>query len=292
MLLSNISYGSVINPTRFLRRWSDCHCWNVSRRLLLSEEMTVTLPMQIKLVFTDLPWVCIFIPLWSSNTAWRVPDRSLDKKRLKYALALHRAQPESVTHGKDPLLVPLYNDTVQYTLPLLVPFPFEWSIENEPTKDSTVNSVLKLRLLNVECQEKKRSVLGFNFWRCDRRPVRHIGDIKKNIRVVCGTLKHFVNFHMAEFSQTKPMRQEILFWAKANRAPDAMSVKPGTVELELPVRTHLQTPSASHLLPFHSKQVFLISMKENRLLSSILTRALYILFSYFISIRTVHIEMC
>lgn len=44
-----------------------------------------------------------------------------------------------------------------------------------------MNSVLKLRLLNVECQEKKRSVLGFNFWRWDRRPVRHIGDIKKTL---------------------------------------------------------------------------------------------------------------
>lgn len=79
MQLSNISNSSVINPTRFLRHWGDCHCRNVSWGLFLSEEMTANLPMQIKLVFTDLPWVFIFIPLWSSNTTWRVPDRSLDK---------------------------------------------------------------------------------------------------------------------------------------------------------------------------------------------------------------------
>lgn len=71
-----------LNLTTFVTNWSDCYCWNVSWRLFLSEEMTVSFPMQIKLVFTDLPWVCIFIQLWSSNTAWWVPDRSPDTKGL------------------------------------------------------------------------------------------------------------------------------------------------------------------------------------------------------------------
>lgn len=71
-----------LNLTTFVTNWSDCYCWNVSWRLFLSEEMTVTFPMQIKLVFTDLPWVCIFIQLRSSNTAWWVPDRSPDTKDL------------------------------------------------------------------------------------------------------------------------------------------------------------------------------------------------------------------
>lgn len=81
MQLSNIANSSGLNVTRFLRCGGDCHCWNVSWRLFLSEKMTATLPMQIKLVFTDLPWVCIFIQLWSSNTAW-VPDRSPNRKGL------------------------------------------------------------------------------------------------------------------------------------------------------------------------------------------------------------------
>ncbi len=34
----------------------------VAQRLLLSQLMTVTFSMQIKLVFTDLPWVYIFPP--------------------------------------------------------------------------------------------------------------------------------------------------------------------------------------------------------------------------------------
>ena len=121
MQLSYISNSSVLNVTRFLRHRGDCHCWNVSWRLFLSEEMTVTLPMQIKLVFTDLPWVCIFILLWSSNTTWRVPDRSLDKKGLN-------VPPLCTGHSPDrtPLARILFlfsfamNSYVQFTLS---PFP-------------------------------------------------------------------------------------------------------------------------------------------------------------------------
>ena len=35
---------------------------SMAQRLLLSMLMTVTFSMQIKLVFTDLPWVYVFTP--------------------------------------------------------------------------------------------------------------------------------------------------------------------------------------------------------------------------------------
>lgn len=168
-------------------------------RLLLSEEMTVTLPVQIAGVYRfALVW--IFIPLWSSNAAWCAPDRSLNKNI--YVLPLVEQVVAWIgAHGKDPLLLPLYNDTCSVHSALTCsPSPlgeaWEW------TSKGFNSECAETQIIQYRMSGEKSQYLD-SLLRCDRRPHRKL---LKTLEFVWLVIWKFVNFHTAEFSQTKPMR--------------------------------------------------------------------------------------
>ena len=117
-------------------------------------------------------------------------------------------QPALGVLGMGPFSILLCNDTVSDSL--LVSFLFERSIGNAYEEDTIVNSVLKLKLLNVKC--KKKIAFGFNFWKCDRKPVRSYRRLLKHIRISHSNFfKKLLIFTLQSFTdKTSEIRHLIL----------------------------------------------------------------------------------